>query len=325
MYSLFNRSLFKSKFNEFFNLIILDIVAFAIAGFVLFKSLCNKLWYISSNPDPLNDPLNLSSSIFRGILILIIIYIFIFVFMLFCFNKRNEYLFLSHQPTTKDSIAFTKLLLLLCVLIINLLILFFSIVVFNIKYEVFLNLFSINILMLSLKVLFLILSISLILISFLLALNYFVNNGVLTILVSIFLILYAPLFLTLVRRIQRFLNSHLIYFLTYKLDLIFDNSTIIYFIQSNILNTAIIFILGIFSLILCYKILYKNIKIENFNSIFYNKNFLVFLNILISIFISLIIVLLLDFRYSTYIFVSWAVLSIVSMMILSKVSKKVFT
>lgn len=325
MYSLFNRSLFKSKFNEFFNLIILDIVAFAIAGFVLFKSLCDQLWYISSNPDPLNDPLNISFHIFCFILTLIIIYICISVFMLFCFNKRNEYLFLSHQPTTKDSIAFTKLLLLLCVLIVNLSILFFTIVVFKIKYEVFLSLFSINILMLSLKVLFLLLSISLILISFLLALNYFINNGVLTILVSIFLILYVPLFLTHVRRIQRFLNSHLIYFLTYKLDLIFDNSTIIYFIQSNILNTAIIFILGIFSLILCYKILYKNIKIENFNGTFYSKNFIIFLNILISIFISLIIVSLLDFRYSTYIFVSWAVLSIVSMITLSKFSKKVFT
>lgn len=325
MYSLYNKALFKSKFNEFFNLIILDIVACAIAGFVLFKNLCDKLWYISSDPDPLNDPLNISFSIFCFILTLIIIYIFISVFMLFCFNKRNEYLFLSHQPTTKDSIAFTKLLLLLCVLIVNLSILFFTIVVFKIKYEVFLNLFSINILMLSLKVLFLILSISLILISFLLALNYFINNGVLAILVSIFLILYVPLFLTHVRRIQQFLNSHLIYFLTYKLDLILDNSTIIYFIKSNILNTAIIFILGISTLILCYKILYKNIKIENFNSTFYNKNFLVFLNILISIFISLIIVSLLSSRYSTYVFISWAVLSIVSMMILSKVSKKVFT
>lgn len=329
MYSLYNKALFKSKFNELFNLIILDIVAFTIAGFVLFKHLCDKLWYISSDPNPLNDPLNLSSSIFKFILMLIIIYIFVSVFILFCFNKRNEYLFLSHQPTTKDSIAFTKLVLLLCVLIVNLSILFFTIVVFNIKYEVFLNLFSINLLMLSLKILFLILSISLILISFLLALNYFINNGVLAILVSIFLLSYIPIFLVTSSSIIKYTNFSFLHLLSMHIrnfmGKIFYSSTMFYLIQGNVLNIFIIFILGMCGLILCTKILYNNIKLENFNGAFYSKNFLIFLNIIISLLVPLVILSFFNLRSNACIFTLWAVLSIVSMIALSKFSKKVFT
>lgn len=325
MYPLINKTLFKTKFNEIFNFIMFDVIAFFILSFSLYNQLYFKLNSIAHFHLVL-DNIDHSVIILKFGFLYLTVSIFAFIFILFSFNKRNEYLFLGSQPTTKPSIAFTKLTLLLSILFINLLIIFFTVFIFTIKNGTYLQLFNIHLIPIIPKLFLILLTFSLGLISVLLLLTYFINNGILNILISGFILIYVPLMISLFKSIMHYPNGYFSGYLTSTLRP-FNYAYIRYSITNNFLYILAFFILFLAFLTLCVKVLYKNIKLENFGTTFYCNGFFIFLKLLVCSILSLAFMLFIItiFRLNLNtiaISISCIALFIACFILLDKFSKK---
>lgn len=286
MKKLFNKALFISKIKEIFFLICLDMLVVSYLSFNTYNKFFGK------KLDGITD--GTSNSLFYGLknemvynhLWVMFISLILFSFILLGINKRKEYLFLGHQPFSKTSIIFTKVLILFIILLINVMILNYTYILCYIKYKYILDYININLIYITIRTFCYDFIISLLILAFCLIINFYVNNGIMAIILELGLITVSLICSSMISsKILSYNNSKIsntyLYF-TNKLSIV-DLAT-----GNTIWQLMTIpLVLGLILIFLCVKKLYSRLKIENLNRYFYSNEFLIFLNLILSFSIAL--------------------------------------
>ena len=286
MKNLFNKALFISKIKEIFFLICLDILVIIYISFTTYNNFFTSRLKSINDGYSMHQYLNLKHEMISNHLFVIAISLALFSFILLGVNKRKEYLFLGHQPLSKSSIIFTKVLILLIIALINLFILNYTYILCYLKYKYIFDAININLIYLAIRTFCYDIVISLMVIAFCLVINFYVNNGVLAIILEIGIIILFPLLFSMISsKLQ--INPNTEFYNTY-LYLKNKFSPMGFFYGNALWQVMLIpLIISIIVIFTCIKRLYANLKIENLNRHFYSKGFLIFLNILLCLSITL--------------------------------------
>ncbi|WP_027633096.1 hypothetical protein [Clostridium hydrogeniformans] len=299
MKNLFNKALFISKIKEIFFLICLDMLVVSYLGFNTYNKFF--IYKLTGITDGYSDGqfYGLKNEMVSNHLWVMFISLLLFSFILLGINKNKEYLFLGHQPFSKTSIIFTKVLILFIILLINVLILNYTYILCYIKYKYIFDYININLIYITIRTFCYDFTISLLILAFCLVINFYVNNGIMAIILELGLIAVFVICCSMVSsKIFSYNNEKVLNTYSYLknnfsiIDLATGRTTWQLMLISLILGLTIIF--------LCVKKLYSRLKIEKLNGYFYSKEFLIFLNLILSFSIALGLNLTLINRLSIY-------------------------